>query len=86
MTSTLIAHPAIRKITYTGSTTVGSIIAGMAAKHTKPVLLELGGKAAAIVLDDADLEKAAMACTVGAFLHVSRGGPFGVITLACPVH
>ncbi|BDD59392.1 hypothetical protein MAP00_004602 [Monascus purpureus] len=69
VTSTLIAHPAIRKITYTGSTTVGSIIAGMAAKHTKPVLLELGGKAAAIVLDDADLEKAAMACTVGAFLH-----------------
>lgn len=75
VTTALIAHPAVRKITYTGSTTVGSIVAGVAAKYVKPVLLELGGKASVIVLDDANLENAAMASTVGAFLNV-RPHPF----------
>lgn len=71
ITTTLIAHPAVRKISFTGSTNVGSIIAATAGKYIKPVLLELGGKASAVVLDDADLEKAAMGCTLGSFLHVS---------------
>lgn len=62
----------MRKISFTGSTLVGSIIASTAGKYIKPVLLELGGKASAIVLDDADLEKAAMGCTLGAFLNVSN--------------
>lgn len=72
VTHALIAHPDVRKISFTGSTLVGSIIASTAGKYIKPVLLELGGKASAIVLDDADLEKAAMGCTLGAFLNVSN--------------
>ena len=77
VTTALIAHPAVRKINFTGSTTVGSIIASTAGKYIKPVLLELGGKASAIVLDDADLDKAAMSCALGSFLHVSiRRLPF----------
>ncbi|PYH43279.1 aldehyde dehydrogenase [Aspergillus saccharolyticus JOP 1030-1] len=69
VTTALIAHSAVRKINFTGSTVVGSIIASTAGKYVKPVLLELGGKASAIVLDDANLEKAAMCCAMGAFLH-----------------
>lgn len=70
ITETLIAHPAIKKINFTGSTLVGSIIASLAGKHVKPLLLELGGKASAIVLKDADLNKAAAGCVMGAFIHV----------------
>ncbi|BCS23854.1 aldehyde dehydrogenase [Aspergillus puulaauensis] len=69
VTNALIAHPDVRKISFTGSTNVGSIIASTAGKYIKPVLLELGGKASAIVLDDADLEKAATGCALGALLH-----------------
>ncbi|KAF7352467.1 Clathrin assembly protein [Mycena venus] len=69
ITTQLINAPAVRKINFTGSTAVGSIIAAAAGRALKPCLLELGGKAAAIVLDDADLELAAMQCTIGAFLH-----------------
>ena len=54
----LIAHPAVRRINFTGSTRVGRIIAETAARYLKPVLLELGGKAPLIVLDDADLDEA----------------------------
>ena len=52
----LIAHPAVRRINFTGSTRVGRIIAETAARYLKPVLLELGGKAPLVVLDDADLD------------------------------
>ncbi|KAJ5208744.1 hypothetical protein N7449_003123 [Penicillium cf. viridicatum] len=69
VTNALIAHQAVRKINFTGSTMVGSIIASTAGKHIKPVLLELGGKASAIVLDDANLDKAAMNCAIGSFMH-----------------
>ncbi|KAJ5246106.1 hypothetical protein N7468_001089 [Penicillium chermesinum] len=69
ITTALIAHPAVRKINFTGSTNVGAIIASTAGKYIKPVLLELGGKASAIVLDDADLDKAAMKCALGSFMH-----------------
>lgn len=71
VTNALIAHPYVRKINFTGSTLVGSIIASTAGKYIKPVLLELGGKASAVVLDDADLDKAAMNCALGSFMHVS---------------
>lgn len=70
MTQALIAHPSVKKINFTGSTAVGSIIASLAGKHLKPVLMELGGKASAIVLRDADLGKAAQHCTMGAFINV----------------
>lgn len=65
----LIDHPAIRRINFTGSTHVGKIIAKRAAEHLKPVLLELGGKAPFIVLDDADLDEAVMAAAFGAFMN-----------------
>jgi vanillin dehydrogenase len=65
----LIAHPATRRINFTGSTKVGRIIAEKAGRHLKRVLLELGGKAPMIVLGDADLDRAAAAASFGAFFH-----------------
>jgi benzaldehyde dehydrogenase (NAD) len=65
----LIDHPAVRRINFTGSTAVGKIIARRAAEHLKPVLLELGGKAPLIVLDDADLDEAVKAAAFGAFMN-----------------
>jgi benzaldehyde dehydrogenase (NAD) len=65
----LIAHPATRRINFTGSTKVGRIIAEKAGRHLKRVLLELGGKAPMIVLRDADLDRAAAAASFGAFFH-----------------
>lgn len=65
----LIAHPAVRRINFTGSTRVGKIIARLGAEHMKPVLLELGGKAALIVLEDADLAEAVKAAAFGAFMN-----------------
>ncbi|ENR65945.1 hypothetical protein C028_00335 [Brucella abortus 63/168] len=64
-----IAHPAIRRINFTGSTQVGRIIARQAAGHLKPVLLELGGKAPFIVLEDADLDQPVDAAAFGAFMN-----------------
>jgi succinate-semialdehyde dehydrogenase/glutarate-semialdehyde dehydrogenase len=55
----LIAHPAIRKISFTGSTPVGKLIARQAADHIKRVTLELGGHAPVIVCDDVDAEAVA---------------------------
>ena len=71
ITETLIAHPAVRKINFTGSSHVGSVISSIAGKHLKPVLMELGGKASAIVMKDADLGNAAEQCALGAFLNAS---------------
>ena len=65
----LIADPRVKRINFTGSTHVGKIIAEKAARFLKPVLLELGGKAPLVVLDDADLEEAAAAANFGAFMH-----------------
>jgi acyl-CoA reductase-like NAD-dependent aldehyde dehydrogenase len=65
----LIDNPHIRRINFTGSTHVGRIIAKRAAEHLKPVLLELGGKAPLIVLDDADLDEAVKAAAFGAFMN-----------------
>ncbi|KZM24943.1 oxidoreductase [Ascochyta rabiei] len=69
VTSALIEDPAVKKINFTGSTAVGRIISSQAGKNLKPVLMELGGKASAIVCEDADLKKAATQCALGAFLH-----------------
>jgi benzaldehyde dehydrogenase (NAD) len=65
----LIDHPAVKRINFTGSTHVGRIIAKRAAEHLKPVLLELGGKAPLIVLEDADLDEAVKAAAFGAFMN-----------------
>ncbi len=65
----LISHPAVRRVNFTGSSRVGKLVAQTAAKYLKPVLLELGGKAPLIVLDDADLDAAVSATVFGAFAN-----------------
>lgn len=65
----LISHSAVRRINFTGSTRVGRIIAELSARHLKPALLELGGKAPMIVLDDADLDAAVAAAAFGAYMN-----------------
>ena len=65
----LIDAPEVRRINFTGSTRVGKIIARRAAEHLKPVLLELGGKAPLVVLEDADLDEAVKAAAFGAFMN-----------------
>jgi acyl-CoA reductase-like NAD-dependent aldehyde dehydrogenase len=65
----LIDAPEVRRINFTGSTAVGRIIAQRAAGHLKPCLLELGGKAPLIVLEDADLDEAVKAAAFGAFMN-----------------
>lgn len=67
--SALVDHPLTRRINFTGSTRVGQIIAEKAAKHLKPCLLELGGKAPCIVLEDADLDAAVKGAAFGAFMN-----------------
>lgn len=70
VTNTIIRHPAVKKINFTGSTDVGRKIARTCGENLKPCLMELGGKNNAIVCADADLQKAAKECIVGAVLHV----------------
>ncbi len=65
----LIDAPQVKRINFTGSTGVGKIIAKRAAEHLKPVLLELGGKAPMIVLEDADLDEAVKAAAFGAYMN-----------------
>lgn len=69
ITECLISNDHIRKIDFIGSPTVGKLITATAAKYLKPVLLELGGKCPALVLDDADIEKAADLCAQGALVN-----------------
>ena len=69
VTEALISHDAVRRINFTGSTKVGRMIAQTSARHLKRCLLELGGKAPFIVLDDADLDGAVNAAVFGAFLY-----------------
>ncbi|EQB33237.1 aldehyde dehydrogenase [Sphingobium ummariense] len=65
----MIDHPAVRRVNFTGSTAVGKIVAKRCAESLKPVLLELGGKAPLIVLEDADLDEAVKAAAFGAFMN-----------------
>ncbi|AVF39062.1 salicylaldehyde dehydrogenase [Pandoraea apista] len=65
----LIAEPAVRRVNFTGSTRVGRIIASFCAEHLKPAVLELGGKAPCLVLDDADLDAAVSGVAFGAFAN-----------------
>jgi acyl-CoA reductase-like NAD-dependent aldehyde dehydrogenase len=82
VTTALIAHPAVKKINFTGSSHVGAIIASTAGKYIKPVLLELGGKASSLVLDDADLQKAAVEIVHGAFSNVRIFSLSPILSLA----
>jgi len=65
----LVRHKAVRRVNFTGSTRVGRIIAGLCAEELKPVVLELGGKAPFLVLDDADVDEAVAAAAFGAFMN-----------------
>ena len=65
----MVAHRAVRRVNFTGSTRVGKLIALTCAKYLKPVVLELGGKAPLLVLDDADLDDAVNATAFGAFAN-----------------
>ncbi|MFJ4833519.1 aldehyde dehydrogenase family protein [Streptomyces sp. NPDC088747] len=65
----LIADPRVRAVNFTGSTNVGRIIGTHAARHLKPAVLELGGKNAVLVLDDADVDYAVDAVTFGVFMN-----------------
>ena len=65
----IVAHPAVRRVNFTGSTRVGKIIAATCAKYLKPVVLELGGKAPLLVLDDADLDDAVNGAAFGCFAN-----------------
>ena len=65
----LIRHPAVRRVNFTGSTRTGKIIARLCAEELKPALLELGGKAPLLVLEDADLNQAVAAAAFGAFMN-----------------
>ena len=61
ISSYLIPHPVIRKITFTGSTPVGKQLAAMAGAHMKRSTMELGGHAPVIIAEDADVELAVKA-------------------------
>lgn len=65
----LTAHPKVRKVSFTGSTSIGKRIMAGAAEDLKRVTLELGGNDAAIVLEDADAEKIAESLFMSAFYH-----------------
>ncbi|HEV7257926.1 MAG TPA: aldehyde dehydrogenase family protein [Bosea sp. (in: a-proteobacteria)] len=65
----LTGHPAVRKISFTGSTRVGKTIMAKAAARMTRVTLELGGKAPTVVMEDADLEKAAATAMAAGFAN-----------------
>lgn len=81
----LTAHPLVNKISFTGSTEVGKIIAQQAAKDTKRVALELGGKSPVLIFDDCDVEQAiqgaanaiffnqGQVCTAGSRVYIQEG-------------
>jgi len=65
----MVAHPAVRRVNFTGSTRVGKLIAQTCAQYLKPAVLELGGKAPLVILDDADVEDAVNAAAFGCFAN-----------------
>ena len=81
----LTAHPLVNKISFTGSTEVGYIIARQAAQDMKKVALELGGKSPVLIFDDCDVEQAiqgaanaiffnqGQVCTAGSRLYIQSG-------------
>lgn len=68
----LVAHPGVDKVGFTGSSAAGRDIAAQAGARLVPVTLELGGKSAAIVLDDADLDEVMAALRVASFENTGQ--------------
>jgi len=72
ISSYLIAHPAIRKISFTGSTVVGKQLASLAGQHMKRMTMELGGHAPVIIFDDADVSLAAKTMAMAKFRNAGQ--------------
>ena len=72
ISSYLIPHPVIRKISFTGSTAVGKHLAAMAGQHMKRVTMELGGHAPAIVFADADVDAATKILAANKFRNAGQ--------------
>ncbi len=72
ISSHLIAHPVIRKISFTGSTAVGKQLAALAGAHMKRATMELGGHAPVIVFDDADAAVAARTMAAAKFRNAGQ--------------
>lgn len=68
----LIAHPAIRKVSFTGSVAVGRQVAALAGQHMKRTTMELGGHAPAIIFNDADLDVAVQVLTTQKFRNAGQ--------------
>ncbi|KAL2010806.1 hypothetical protein VTN00DRAFT_3524 [Thermoascus crustaceus] len=83
VTEFAVKHPLVRRVNFTGGDRVGRIIAAWAAECLKPCLLELGGKAPAVVLEDADLEDAVDAVLFGA---LSNSGQICMSTERVIIH
>lgn len=67
--ASLVAHPLVRTVAFTGSAEVGKLVMRSAAEHLKPVHLELGGKSPNIILDDADIPSAVQGAMLGIFFN-----------------
>ncbi|HKP23880.1 MAG TPA: NAD-dependent succinate-semialdehyde dehydrogenase [Dongiaceae bacterium] len=72
ISSYLIPHPVIRKISFTGSTAVGKQLAAMAGKHMKRATMELGGHAPVLIYDDADLDAAVTRMSASKFRNAGQ--------------
>jgi succinate-semialdehyde dehydrogenase/glutarate-semialdehyde dehydrogenase len=72
ISSYLVAHPVIRKLTFTGSTPVGKQLAALAGQHMKRVTMELGGHAPVIVCDDADIALAVKSTGAAKFRNAGQ--------------
>lgn len=72
ISSALIAHTAIRKVTFTGSTAVGKQLAALAGQHMKRVSMELGGHAPVIICKDADIEQAIKVLSAAKFRNAGQ--------------
>ena len=68
----VIAHPAISAVSLTGSTAAGKSVAATAGKHLKKCVLELGGSDAYLILDDADVQNAAVVCATSRLINAGQ--------------
>lgn len=68
----LIAHPVVRKVTFTGSTPVGKLLASLAGQYMKRSTMELGGHAPVIITDDADIQEAVSVLSTQKFRNAGQ--------------
>lgn len=68
----LIPHPAIRKVSFTGSTAVGKQLAALAGSHMKPTTMELGGHGPVLIFEDADIDRAVRILSAAKFRNAGQ--------------